>query len=596
MRNKITYINICFLLLAYVTNAQENQVRLNQLGFYTHGPKAAIITGKTTTYQFYITTTDLTDTVFSGFLGKEMKSAYSATVTRQADFTALDKTGSFVVLVPGMEPSFVFRIGDEILKEAGLATLKAFYYQRASMPLDFIHAGKWHRSKGHTDERVLVHASAATNERPEGTIISSAGGWYDAGDYNKYIVNSGITMGTLLSAYEDFPGYFYSLQTNIPESGNGLPDILNEVLYNLRWMLTMQDPHDGGVYHKCTHAFFDGMVMPGVTKAQRYVVQKSTAAALDFAAVMAQASRVFKPFDKQLKGLADSCLRAAQFAYQWAEVHPSVIYDQDEMNKKFKPGIFTGGYGDRNLKDEWLWASAELYSTTLNEKYLPLLKERMQDRVFLPSWGNVAGLGYYSLLRNPALVNKIHPIVKAARDTITRMADLFLERTRHNAFATVMGQSEKDFNWGGNANAANQGILLARAYLETGERKYLDGALSNMDYILGRNATGYSFITGLGSKSPMHPHHRQSEADGITEPVPGLMVGGPNKGMQDSCHYPFKETETAYVDSLCSFASNEIAINWNASVAYLANAIEALKAEVKYIKAGSLRRDPSKQF
>ena len=153
------------------------------------------------------------------------------------------------------------------------------------MPLEEKYAGKWRRSAGHPDDVVLVHASAATKERPEGAVISTPGGWYDAGDYNKYIVNSGITMGTLLSAYEDFPAYFKTLHTAIPESSDAVPDILNEVIYNLRWMLTMQDPNDGGVYNKCTNAAFDSMVMPGITKAPRYVVQKGTAATLDFAAV-----------------------------------------------------------------------------------------------------------------------------------------------------------------------------------------------------------------------------------------------------------------------------------------------------------------------
>src|SRR6185369_13091514 len=106
------------------------------------------------------------------------------------------------------------------------------------------------------------------------------------------------------SAYEDFPKYFDKLNTNIPESNDRIPDLLNEILYNLRWMLTMQDPGDGGVYNKCTNAGFDGMVMPGVTKLPRYVVQKGTAATLDFAAVMAQGARVLKAFNKQLPGLA----------------------------------------------------------------------------------------------------------------------------------------------------------------------------------------------------------------------------------------------------------------------------------------------------
>ena len=131
--------------------------------------------------------------------------------------------------------------------------------------------------------------------------------------------------------------------------------------------------------------------------------------------------------------------------------------------------------------------------------------------------------------------------------------------------------------WGSNAVAANQGILLVQAYLITGQNKYLNAALSNLDYILGRNATGYCFVTGFGSKSPMHPHHRPSVADGIDEPVPGLLAGGPNPGKQDGCKYEYSEPETTHVDLDCSYASNEIAINWNAPLVYLVNAIEALQ-------------------
>src|SRR5207253_3073778 len=85
------------------------------------------------------------------------------------------------------------------------------------------------RRCGHADERVLVHASAASPGRPEGTVISAPKGWYDAGDYNKYIVNSGITVYTMLAAWEHYPALFKDGQLNIPESGNGLPDLLDEV-------------------------------------------------------------------------------------------------------------------------------------------------------------------------------------------------------------------------------------------------------------------------------------------------------------------------------------------------------------------------------
>lgn len=578
-----------FLLLASPTlllsQTLSRAIELNQLGFYPNAPKIAVLTGTNSATDFYITSTNLRDTLFSGKLSAEKQSAYSSTKTKIANFSALNTEGSFVVFIPGVGHSYIFEISDNVNTFAAKAVLKGFYYQRASMPLEEKYAGKWHRGIGHPDEVVYVHPSAATSQRPAGTIISTPGGWYDAGDYNKYIVNSGITMGTLLSAYEDFPNYFEQLKTNIPGSENGVPDILNEAIYNLRWMMTMQDPDDGGVYNKCTNAAFDPFVMAGVTKAPRYVVQKGSAATLDFAAVTAQASRILKKYKKQLPGLSDSCLKASQQAWHWSLRNPNLSYNQQAINEKYKPAVTTGGYGDRNFKDEWFWAAAELYITTKDKRFYDTLKNHVKDSVSLPSWSNVGMLGYYSLLRFskelPSLTANQTALMK---DKILSIANAYEAKSYSNAFGTVMGQTVRDFNWGGNSNAANEGILLINAYKLSGDKKYIDGALSNLDYLLGRNATGYSFITGIGSKSPMFPHHRQSTADGITDPVPGLVVGGPNPGMQDKCTYEFTEPETAYSDVVCSYASNEIAINWNAPVVYLANAIEALQKIAGYNK------------
>src|SRR5207248_11190178 len=185
-----------------------------------------------------------------------------------------------------------FTIAPDAYAALNAAALRAFYFNRAGIALEPRHAGRWARPAGHPDTRVLVHASAAGPGRPEGTVISAPKGWYDAGDYNKYIVNSGITVATLLSLYEDFPEYVRTLDVGIPESGDAVPDLVHEALWNLRWMLTMQDPSDGGVYHKLTEPRFEGFVSPAEARSPRYVVQKSTAAALDFAAVMAQGARV----------------------------------------------------------------------------------------------------------------------------------------------------------------------------------------------------------------------------------------------------------------------------------------------------------------
>jgi len=568
--------------LALFSQKQTDQIKINQVGYYPNSSKIAIITGKVGRDVFYVVTADGKDTMYEGSIDQsQMKSAYSSTITRIADFSSFNKNGDFILRVRGLRQSFPFRISNDVYNNIGRGVLKGFYYQRSSVPLEEQYAGKWKRAAGHADNVVFVHPSAVTDDRPAGTIISSPGGWYDAGDYNKYIVNCGITMYTLFSAYEDFPGYFDSLKTNIPDSDNAIPDIINEAIYNLRWMFTMQDPNDGGVYHKCTNAEFDGMVMPGVTNAARYVVQKSTAATLDFAAVMAQAARVLKKMKTQLPRLADSCLRASAAAWYWALKHPAVEYDQVRLNKEYKPDINTGAYGDKQLDDEWMWAAAEMFVTSKNKMYYEVIEQNINDSVSLPSWSNVRMLAYYTMLRYQNDVPKYaSDMVKLMRQRLLTAADDLNAHISSNAFKTVMGQSKKDFIWGSNAVAANQGILLINAYFYSGEKKYIYAALSNVDYLLGRNATGYCFVTGFGTKSPIHPHHRPSVADGIEEPVPGLLVGGPNPGRQDKCRYRFTDPETSYLDSDCAYASNEIAINWNAAIAYLANALEALQYEV----------------
>ncbi len=567
-------------------------IRLNQVGFYPNAAKIAVVVGDTPG-KFQVMTPDLKKTVFTGSLSESRQNVISGKITRTADFSAFTKPGEYVVVVPGLGHSYPFAIQPNVHRAAAIGAIKGFYYQRTAVELPAKYAGQWARPAGHPDTRVLIHPSAASAGRPAGTMISSSRGWYDAGDYNKYIVNSGITMGTLLSLCEDFPDYVKALNTNIPESGNTIPDILDETLWNLRWMLTMQDPADGGVYHKLTNPSFDGMVMPDKAGSpdrikDRYVVAKSITATLDFAAVMAQAARLLKSYNRELPGLADSCLSAAVKAWAWAKANPTVAYNQREMNEKFDPDVVTGGYEDRNAADEWIWAAAELYVTTKDDAYYTAVNLFPDTRMPLPSWAQVRSLAYYTLARRSnnltAIGKKDVPMLK---QRLAAMADSLINGADQQAFQTVMGKSARDFIWGSSAEAANQGIALLQAYRLTdspNRSRYLHYALGNLDYLLGRNAVGYSFLTGFGDKTPMHPHHRPSVADGIEAPVPGLLSGGTNANAarQDKCAgYTTTVADEVYVDADCSYASNEIAINWNAPMVYLTAALEALQRDQK---------------
>ena len=399
MRKLVLFISLCICFAQFLTGQDaQTKIRLNQIGFYPEAPKVAIITDDKAT-EFIVKSLTTGEVVYKSKLGTSNKSVISDKITRAADFSKISKPGKYKLNVPGVGDSYTFEIKPQIFCELTKALVKGFYFQRMSMTILPEFGGKWSRAEGHPDNKVIIHPAAASANRPAGTIISSPKGWYDAGDYNKYLVNSGITMGTLLSLYEDFPKYFDSLNIKIPESGNGAPDLLNEIAWNLRWMLTMQDPFDGGVYNKVTNADFDGFIMPALAVTPRYVVPKGTAATLDFAAVMAQAGRVYAGFKKVFPGLSDSCMKSAEKAWDWAVKNPKVAYDQNIMNKTFKPVINTGGYGDSDFTDEFIWAASELYISTGKESYYKAYPMFPDTQMQLPSWDNVKLLGYYTLAR-----------------------------------------------------------------------------------------------------------------------------------------------------------------------------------------------------
>jgi endoglucanase len=565
---------VAALMVADVCAQQSSDIRLNQIGFYPTMPKVAIIRN-TGSAPFSVIDVSSQDTVFRGTLTQQQQWPYSGETVSRADFSDLTSIGRYVLAVPGVGSSSAFDIKTRVHQDLALGVLKGYYYQRASLQLTSEYAGIWARALGHPDTSVFIHPSAATAQRPANSTISAPRGWYDAGDYNKYIVNSGISTYTILATYEHFPAYCARLNTRIPESANSIPDILDEALWNLRWMLTMQDPNDGGVYHKLTNANFDGWIMPVQATTPRYLVMKSTAAALDFAAVMAQSARIFRDFSAELPGFADSCLQASLNAWNWARKNPAVVYNQTQMNQQFSPAINTGEYGDSYFQDEFDWAAAELYVTTAQESFLTIANP-LNHTAAVPGWGNVRTLGLYSMAQyRKSLTSLVDTSV--VRDRLLALANSLRSSMSSSAYSVVMGAQSYDFVWGSNGVAANQGMALLCAYQLTGDSTYLRAALANLDYLLGRNGTTYCFVTGFGSRSPMYIHHRPSQADNIVPPVPGLLAGGPNPKREDSVTtYPSTMPALSYTDNFESYASNEICINWNAPLVFLAVGLEAL--------------------
>jgi endoglucanase len=543
---------------------------VDQLGYLPGGAKWAAVRAASPPAKSFALRDDASGAVvLRGALTPPREWSAARQSWQLADFSAVRSPGRYRLQVDGQPASMPFVVDAQVYAGLNAAAIKAYYFNRAGIELKSEYAGPYARAAGHPDDHVLVHACAAGPGRPEGTVISSPKGWYDAGDYNKYIVNSAISVYTLLTAYEQFPGFFRRQDLRIPESGNGLPDLLDEVLWNLDWMSTMQDPADGGVYHKLTNKRFDAMVMPDRATTERYVVQKTTAATLDFAASMAMASRVVRAFESQRPGLSARMLQAAQRAWAWAVAHPGEVYRQP-------PDIATGEYGDGRLDDEFAWAAAELYISTRDDRYWALLA-RDGAPLAVPAWWDVRTLAWISLAQHR---DELTPAADQAliERRVLELGDRLSAQWAASPFKLAM--QDGDFIWGSNAVALNQAFVMLQAYRLSHRRPLLDAAQSALDYVLGRNPLGQSYVTGFGVRAPMHPHHRPSEADGVAAPVPGFMVAGPNPGQDDRRHcatpYPSALPALSYLDATCAYASNEVAINWNAPLVYVSTALHEL--------------------
>ena len=556
--------HIIALLIAVPAFAANpiTEIKVDQAGYLSGSPKVAFVASKAAATGFTVRAAKDGKVAFSGKLTAPADDPDSGDRVQAADFTKLAKSGTFYLDVPGVGRSWDFSIGPDVYARAWYMTMRSFYGQRCGIAVDLGPEFPGYKHDACHLE-AAYHASSGKNGR-----LLNLGGWHDAGDYGRYVVNSGISTGTLLWTWEMFGSRLQNVKLNLPESGNGTPDILNEIRWNLDWMLTMQD-QDGGVWHKQTSEKFCGFIMPEADKLVSYIIgigkepYKSSCATGDFAAVMAIASRVYRPFNA---AFAEKCLRAARQAFAWLETNPGVMFENSA-------GVSTGGYGDRNCGDEHLWAAAELGRTTGDEIYQRYFLEhyaeyRSSVRPVGPqSWANVANLALwtYALGRG-----KNAEALAAIRQDSAAAADQIAARTTANPYRISM--TARDYIWGSNSVAANYGMQLLVANALQPNASYVEAALENLHYLLGRNTFSLSFVTQVGANPFRHPHHRPSGADNNPEPWPGLLSGGPNRGRQDPAMRKLPADlppAKMYLDDQEAYSANEVAINWNAPLVFL---------------------------
>lgn len=538
------------------------QIKVDQLGYLPVSAKLAFVTAAATHFEVKRALDDAT--VFKGELGPAVQDPDTGDSLQIADFSKLREPGSYYLNVPGVGRSWTFSIRPDVFSHAYYLAMRAFYGQRCGTTVDL---GSEFRGYTHPACHLKGEFHASSGKQGERDNI---GGWHDAGDYGRYMVNSGITVGTLLWTWEIFGPKLKRIPLNIPESGNGTPDILNETRWNLEWMLKMQDD-DGGAWHKQTSEHFPGFVMPEDDHLPSVVIgtgkepYKSTCATADLAAVAAIAARVYQPYDAKF---AARSLEAARKAWLWTLKYPNVTFTNP-------PGITTGEYGDDYCGDERLWAAAELWRTTGETEYNEYFVKQYPDfrgslETMTPeSWKDVAVMGLWTYALG-ARKGSDPEVLADIRKRTALAAQAITERTRKNPYRVSL--RTKDYVWGSNGVAANYAMELLVANALAPDPNFVATALDNLHYLFGRNTLSLSWVTQVGANPYRHPHHRPSGADKNPEPWPGLLSGGPNAGRQDDVLKKLPEglpPAKVYADDQSSYASNEVAINWQAALVFV---------------------------
>jgi endoglucanase len=465
-----------------------------------------------------------------------------------ADFSKLKRPGEYQLDVPSVGRSAPFHIAADVYREPFHTVMLGFYLWRCGTAVSATHHGEtFAHAACHTNDAWLDYVGGGHTNK-DGTK-----GWHDAGDYNKYTVNAGVTVGTLFRAWEDFGPQLRKVRLDLPESGGKLPDFLAELKWELDWLLTMQAP-DGSVYHKLTTRSFGGFILPELETTNRYFTPWGSEATADFVGMTAQAARIFRPYDP---AFADRCLQAAQLSYQFLKAHP-------EYHQADQTGFSTGAYEinqpnhrQNGVPQNRLWAAAELWETTGSPDVLLDLETRVKavngqvDSDF--DWDETKNLGFITYLfskrpgRDSALVKLVHGNLLSVADDIVQTAS-------RDGYDRPLGSR---YYWGCNGGVARQTLLLMAANrLSPGKGGYRATCLDALNHLFGRNCYGRSFVTGIGFRPPLHPHDRRSGGGNVVNPWPGYLVGGPHPKAGD------------WHDEQGDYRTNEIAINWNAALVY----------------------------
>ncbi len=528
------------LPVTWQSGQASDSIQLNQVGYLPASRKLAYVGNwlgnagpmPVDATDFRVIDIDSGDTVLQGKLHLRAASdPWSGNDVYTADFSTLQTTGNYRVLVPGLGQSDSFRIATDVYDAVYRTTARYFYHHRNSTAVRAPWAASGYERPGGIPELLdaVFHESVASSplgtSEPANSYRRVSGGWFDAGDYGQYIPNAAPVWYVIGAALDIAPQRFRDGDLNIPESGNGLPDLLDELEWGMDWALQMQDPADGGVYFRVASASWDSS-LPHEIKKARLISEKTTHATAAFAAMAAIHARLL---EKYRPVRAATVLAAARHAWQFLQTHPQ--WPPEGKRYHNPDGIHAGEYPDNSAQDNILWAAAELYRTTgeagFHDAFMSHVGQVNIDPTGVVSFKDQGMAAHWAYLMAP-WPNKDETLVKRARDIFLAAADWRIRKMQEHPYHAPVHQYRGYLGWGSFGHSSRATLTLFQAWHLSDKLDYLEWAWMTPHPQLGANPQGISYITGIGARSPLYPLSKLSQYDNLNTPLPGIPVNGPH--------------------------------------------------------------------
>ncbi|MBD0345391.1 MAG: glycoside hydrolase family 9 protein [Coleofasciculus sp. Co-bin14] len=552
--------------------AVETDILIDQFGYRPQDHKVAVIkleledtpNPEELRQSFDVRDVKTGEVVYSGsaaLWNQGQVHSQSGDVAQWFDFSKVTQPGEYTIVSSTGKKSFPFEISEDVYRKVLVAATRMYFYQRSGYAKKPPFAdARWQDEAAFLGPQQDTEARYVNDKENVALARDMHGGWFDAGDTNKYVTFAVAPIHQLLSAYSQNPAVWTD-DFNIPESGNNIPDLLDEIRVETDWLERMQD-EDGGVFIKLGTLDYSSHERPSLDLRPRFYGPKCSSSTIAAASMYAHAALVFDDFP-ELAEYAENLKSRASKAWNWFKAHP---IETDCDTQEIKSGDADTPANEQTANA--VVAAVYLFALTGNEQYTDYIQENINSTIPFSEdvWARYGAhqgdaLLFYSQLPNARLEVRDR-ILDRARFLVQTNVNAYGDSSQLDPYRAYMPDDQ--YHWGSNAVKANYGNTnydVVFYQLTSDDLKdYETRALDTLHYFHGVNPLSLVYLTNMyeyGADYSANEMWHEWFGQGIYKnalsspmgPAPGYLTGGPNKQYTGSAPIKDKPPMKVYLDS-----------------------------------------------